>query len=481
MAKYQYRLSGELEWMSNSGNAIAAVFNPPGSGKKLTIRSFEATNLTSTNTGTAGTVSAGTVRSLALVRATVGGGDPVTPVPLDSDGSWPATVTVTVGATVASPSAALSRHPLLKQMNQASLSWLAMPQNAAPRWTALKRGPKRGGTSPVEQVVIRAGESVALYPDNGVNSVPLRVTATLTRQGTPNRAFAVTTFAHVRQIGQAILAVSNTAGSGEIVTISEIQVEEVGTYDSPYFQLVPMGPMDVTAYTDPGKAVPLLKMDTAYPSPTSWVKALKDVPFLPLGLPENALSDGGSGSPKGFNYLKSKDFLGPVYRAYFPEHVGHDLRALLPDALGIHTTHKYTDLFFRRAGITLREGEGLALVSGAETAVSASAVGVSGWSIWHVAANIDVEPSFAPTLTLTGLKTGTEVRIFPTGSTTELAGAENITSGSFSWVFDASEVSGVDITIMALGYQYMRLPLTLANADTTVPIQQVIDRQYANG
>lgn len=482
MAKYQYRISGIFDWMANSGNAIISIYNPPGSGKKLTIRSLEATNLTSSDTVTAGTVSAGLPRYLTVARATVSGGTVRTPLAMDSDASaWPSTVPVTDDASVTSPGVAVKRIMLLKQMNQNSLSWLGMADNKTPMWAGIARAPRRGSTSPVEGTVVRAGESLAVFPASGYQAVPVVVTATLVRSGTPNRTYTVTYFTHTQTANQSIFTVENQAGSGETVTLVELSVAEVGTYDSPYFQVVPMGPIDVTAYDDPQKAVSPLAMDSTYPSPSSWMKVLQNVPFLPLDMPENALSDGGSGSPKGFNYLKSKDFLGPVWRAYFPEHLGANQRAALPDALGFQNSHRQVDMLFRRAGVTLREGEGLALVSGAETAVVAFAVGMSGWSSWHFAAQVDVEPSFAPTLTLTGLKVGTEIRIYEAGTTTLITGEESIVSGTFSWVFDPAEHPSVDISILALGYQNTRLlAQALTLADTTIPIQQQIDRQYEN-
>jgi hypothetical protein len=482
MAKYQYRVAGTYDWMSNSGNALISIYNPPGSGKKITVRSLEFTNITTTDTGTAGTASAGLARSLSIARATVAGGDVVVPVPMDSSaGAWPSSVRLATNSTVASAGAPLSTLPLLKQMNQNSLSWMAMPQNIGTRWTGLRRGPRRGTTSPVTSIVIKAGEAAALYTRTGVQGVPLRVSATLVRTGTPNRTYTLTFFTTAGPNDTALFSIDNTAGSGETVTLTEVSVEEVGTYDSPYMQVVPMGPVDVTAYEDASKRVSPMPMDTSYPDPASWVRVMTDVPFLPLGLPENALSDGGAGSPKGFNYLKSKDFLGPVYRTYFPEFVGPDLRAVLPDSLGHMTSHRGVDLLMRNAGVVLREGEGIAVVSGAETAVVAFAVGMSGWSSWHFGAQIDVEPSFSPTLSLTGLRTGSEVAIYEAGTTTLLASAENVVSGSFSWVFDPTEVPEVDISVLSLGYQNIRLlGQTLTLSDITIPIQQAVDRQYGN-
>jgi hypothetical protein len=129
----------------------------------------------------------------------------------------------------------------------------------------------------------------------------------------------------------------------------------------------------------------------------------------------------------------------------------------------------------------LNPGEGVALVSSAETAVGAQAAW-SGWPILHFGAVIDVEPQFSPTLTLTGLQNPSEVRIFDAGTTTEIAGQENITGGTFSWQYDTDAYSSVDIAILSLGYQNIRLTsFSLpTSGDSSVPIQQQLDRQYSN-
>ena len=80
------------------------------------------------------------------------------------------------------------------------------------------------------------------------------------------------------------------------------------------------------------------------------------------------------------------------------------------------------------------------------------------------------------TLNLTGLKTNTEVRIFEAGTTTELGGVEN--SGT-SFTINISE-SSVDIVLMSLGYIYQRIESVDTSANLTLPIQQIVDRNYSN-
>lgn len=84
------------------------------------------------------------------------------------------------------------------------------------------------------------------------------------------------------------------------------------------------------------------------------------------------------------------------------------------------------------------------------------------------------------TLELTGLKNPTEVRVFDAGTTTAIAGTENVTSGTFSASIDATAYSNVDISIISLGYQNIRLLSIDVTSDISIPVQQAIDRQYAN-
>lgn len=83
-------------------------------------------------------------------------------------------------------------------------------------------------------------------------------------------------------------------------------------------------------------------------------------------------------------------------------------------------------------------------------------------------------------ITLTGLKNPTEVRVFNAGTTTERSGtgAENVTSGSHT--FSVPSGTAIDISILSLGYQNTRLLNFSTTADASIPISQVVDRQYEN-
>lgn len=83
-------------------------------------------------------------------------------------------------------------------------------------------------------------------------------------------------------------------------------------------------------------------------------------------------------------------------------------------------------------------------------------------------------------ITLTGLKNPSEVRVFGTGTQTEISGTgdENVTDGDH--VFSVGSGVGVDISILSLGYQNLRILNYSSVGNASIPISQVIDRQYEN-
>jgi len=88
------------------------------------------------------------------------------------------------------------------------------------------------------------------------------------------------------------------------------------------------------------------------------------------------------------------------------------------------------------------------------------------------------------TVTLTGLKDDTEVRVFTTATQTELAGIENATTGTTdnrSFSFSLGAGTGVDIRIINVAYEYVKLTnYIIPTTDTSVPVQQRVDRSYVN-
>ncbi len=82
-------------------------------------------------------------------------------------------------------------------------------------------------------------------------------------------------------------------------------------------------------------------------------------------------------------------------------------------------------------------------------------------------------------ITLTGLVDPTEVRVYEAGTTTELHGQENVTTGTFE--FSQPQLDDVDIRIFAVQYLPADiLDFTIPTVNASLPIQQVFDRNYEN-
>lgn len=82
---------------------------------------------------------------------------------------------------------------------------------------------------------------------------------------------------------------------------------------------------------------------------------------------------------------------------------------------------------------------------------------------------------------LTGLQANSEVRVYLTGTETELFGVENSgTSFTDQYLHTGSDF-GVDIIVHHEQYEYIRLEnITLTASAASIPIQQQFDRQYNN-
>ena len=116
------------------------------------------------------------------------------------------------------------------------------------------------------------------------------------------------------------------------------------------------------------------------------------------------------------------------------------------------------------------------------------------------------EPPTTRTFALTGMKDGTEVRIFKVSDSSAIAGIEDMTGGvgtspdngngtvtvtgatddntfTFSWVYQDPPTSNADvpifIAILNNQYEYISLTgLSLENADSSIPVQQRFDRNF---
>jgi len=108
------------------------------------------------------------------------------------------------------------------------------------------------------------------------------------------------------------------------------------------------------------------------------------------------------------------------------------------------------------------------------------AAGYSTPSVYNTGGGTVNVVSGQVTLTLTGLKTNSEVRFYSAGTQTELDGVEN-SGTTFGYTYTYAANTYVDIVIHNVSYQYLRLSnVLLGSADASLPVQQVYDRWYSN-
>jgi hypothetical protein len=82
-------------------------------------------------------------------------------------------------------------------------------------------------------------------------------------------------------------------------------------------------------------------------------------------------------------------------------------------------------------------------------------------------------------LTLTGLEPNSEVRVFDGGTLNEIAGQEDVTTGTFTTGIDAATYTSIDISVISLGYLNFRILGLATTSAISIPIQQTLDRQYS--
>ena len=80
-------------------------------------------------------------------------------------------------------------------------------------------------------------------------------------------------------------------------------------------------------------------------------------------------------------------------------------------------------------------------------------------------------------LTITGLQNPTEVRVYLAGTQTELAGQEDVTTGTFSATISQSPI---DIRFISLEYEIGKLSNIAITSDLSIEASQFLDRQYDN-
>lgn len=409
MSKYAYRISTDTNWTSNFGFAYIALVNTSGSGRKITIRSVEvnAENLQSTSTSA---VKATLYKNSSVHLA----GEDITAWSTsraDTETALPSGLKVLLNAISPGYSTQVGAVDLGRRTQAGgnfhrNLFGEPMSIGSRKARTGGYRCPAFYGSSAVEAITLAQNESITLVADQTLFAVsnPRRFSIMLSVAG----KLLVSTFVANTRPGMGIFGIENTNTTP--VEIISISYAELGSLDTPTLKLVPIGQLYGTDVGDTSKqSINITKMDTTYPDLNANFKLFADIGFIPFGVPEVAIAQASAGSPKGLNYLHTKDFDGPVYRNILTECDNMRVGGF-PDSFGTSSSHHYSDILARRAGIVVNPGEGIAIVNSAETAVGVTTA-YSGWPQLNLAFQIDDEPSKVPVISITGMVDGSIWRI----------------------------------------------------------------------
>jgi hypothetical protein len=474
MASYQYRLTGLFDWVSSVGNALVALENLASSGKRVTIRSLELDVQRIKQGSALERIFAG------LVRGTGNGGQPITPAPLDTSVSLPSGIVVNSGGSM-TINQHVGRSNLIGSCFDPNVSLISLvtPSSQGDSFRSNHTIGKKRGTPLTGAAVIRPGEAMGIVVSGYVSGAPSCIFSMTFSAG--NSAFTATTFANPSAEGNAGIWIKNdSAGNVEVLDWSSSTLGSPTV--SPYLQVVPYSGIPLET-VDTARSFNLLsKTDSNDPSPASWVRVLKDTPLTPAGAPIQYASDIGAGVPKGFNYLGTKDFLGPVYRVFFPEGCKFTAdQAAKPDGWGLDWPQKANDLMIRRGnGIVLRPGEGIAIAPAAES-VSSAQTATSSMHPIYVNIVLDIENLIQPYLSLNNVQSGSDIVVLVPGTDTVIASVDSLGGTTYSLAYDPDEFTLVDVCIYKTGYTaYTVRNLDLGAFGATVPVSQTVDRNYSN-
>lgn len=473
MARYQYRLYGAFSWVSSPGNALLALQNKAGSGKRITIRSLEIESLAARDYQNAINLAGGQL--LWSGRGAQSGGASVSPAAMDSNATLPSGLSVVTGGTFVATGNPVASSLIQAQNNPASPLAINLQTGLL---SGISEQYQRQRSALAEKVRVRAGESWGVFLSSVTRTCTLQVVLRFVTLGSPNRTWTASAIVGVAGNGAtAIALVNGSASDALVVDYSVRMLGAVGV--TPYVQIAPFAAADPSAI-ESNNVSSFLKMDSASPDPSTWVRAVFDTPLVPAGAPIEYANAIGAGAPKNANYLQTKDFLGPVLRTFFPELLPTLIGvpgADRPDTLGF-SGHAHTDVLARRAGFVLRPGEGLAAAAAAET-FGTTAAAIGGELPILIGINFDIENEVQPYLTLNGLQSGSDIVILEAGTGNFLQQIDAYSGTSWTWPYDSDIVTSVDVCVYKPGF----VPLALRNVTTpaeglSIPIVQTPDRNY---
>jgi hypothetical protein len=149
--------------------------------------------------------------------------------------------------------------------------------------------------------------------------------------------------------------------------------------------------------------------------------------------------------------------------------------------LNVQGDRTFTTLFFNGNTFDILND------SGDELLVTVAAGGNAS-SIDNATTDSETEIENPVTLTLTDIKDNSEVRIYDTGTQNERDGVETVSNppGTFTFQYNFVASDFVDIVVMNVDgadgkFQWFKqVNFELASTDASLPISQLVDRNYEN-
>lgn len=253
--------------------ACWALFNGPGSGKKVNVHTITITE-TQARTATATTNRLNTQRVTAIE-----GGDDITPVGLDStNGAIPAQVLLRENVGAITVTGGVLRTVLdLPQLN---------PTRAVcyPTWR-LPGGMDRvlgvGGVDAVQGQVLREGQGLAIQATGGVakENVPLAVVAVIDIAGATywvRSRLQTSSFA-------AQMAILNGSGSGVVVEVLGVYVAEVATDEIAFNRRFGLETISGLTPNSRGDNIDVVSMDSTNAALPSQIAVVEKAGCLQIG------------------------------------------------------------------------------------------------------------------------------------------------------------------------------------------------------
>lgn len=481
MARKQYRWFGQAKWHSGAGNAVVALINMAGSNKKVIVHSVEAVSRTTSAPLT------GSRMDLVVSRAgTIDGGAEQLVVSSDTSATLPS------GIKVVKDAGAESTGDIVRT-TFAACALFSASSAISQRWSikSLKEFDASKNSSVVESVVLRPGENLAVFGDHSDISqftatfpsvFPVQVNGTFVVLGTPNRTFSFSYLAEFGTHGSLVCGIKNGSDSS-VVIVKSIRVNDIPTTLTPYFMVVPIGQADAQSVADGAALLTPSPIDSDYGAlSTSQVKLIADLPFLPYGVPAEYANQLGAGAPKFSNYLHTKDYVGPTWAVLFPEYrafyneflstVAPDLR---PVSVRVPNTFRLID---PSAPIVLREGEGMALVSAAET--FSTSLLTAGWQSVDVGVTFSIDELAYPTISISGMVSGSRYRVERQDTGALVFGGIADGSGAASYEYTVGDTPvGLTLKVRKASsdprYKPYEVDFTLTSGGASIPVSQIPD------